>query len=139
MSVPIKNFDHFGVATDDFERSRTLYEDVLGLESIAPHQTGHKFTLAWYKDVNGSEVHITKRDPDFGKDTGFNQTMHHHVAFEVASLDKTKAELERNGFEYYETRGEGVVRRRQIYVTEPSGLLLELFEERDPAQLEEAS
>jgi catechol 2,3-dioxygenase-like lactoylglutathione lyase family enzyme len=130
MSAVIKSFDHFGVATDDFERTCLLYEKVLGLKAIPKPPMGPKFTLAWYADEDGNEIHINQRDESFAPPGTFNRALINHVAFEVPSLDDAKVELEKAGFAYWETpRGEGVLHRKQLYVTdEPSGLILELFE-----------
>ena len=130
MPIEIKAFDHVLVPTDDLGRTREFYEDVLGLDRIQPLATGYKkFEMAWFEG-RGKEIHIVRRDAELTEATGeeFNQTMRSHIGFEVASLDDAKAELERRGFSYYEQKGEGVLSRRQIYVEDPSGLVVELFE-----------
>jgi catechol 2,3-dioxygenase-like lactoylglutathione lyase family enzyme len=130
MAMGIESFDHFGVATDDFERTCALYENVLGLKRIDPPAIGPNFTLAWFTDEHGNQVHINERDENFAPPGTFNRAVINHAAFEVKSLAEAKVELEKAGFSYWETpQGEGVLHRRQLYVTdEPSGLFLELFE-----------
>jgi catechol 2,3-dioxygenase-like lactoylglutathione lyase family enzyme len=130
MSAQIEGFNHFGVATDDFDRTCLLYEKVLGLTPIPKPPMGPKFTLAWYADEHGNEVHINERDESFAPPGTFNRALINHAAFEVKSLAAAKTELEKAGFTYWETPpGEGVLHRKQLYVTdEPSGFILELFE-----------
>ncbi len=136
MPIVLKGFNHAGFACDDIERTRVLCEEVLGLEPVPSLATGFKgFTLAWYRDADGNEYHVSARIPDLpeqlGWTTDFNPSLHQHVAFEVESLDEAKAELERHGFAYFEFRGEGIQTRNQLYVqVEESGQMLELFETR---------
>lgn len=134
MAMVIKGLDHVGFATDDFERTRALCEDILGLEPVPSLATGFsKYRLAWYRDKDGVEYHVSKRIPDLEEQTGlgFNPSMNQHVAFEVESLEDAKAHLESNGFEYFEFQGQGVLSRKQLYVTlEEFGMMLELFETR---------
>jgi catechol 2,3-dioxygenase-like lactoylglutathione lyase family enzyme len=141
MTLAIRRLNHIGFATDDFERTRALCEDVLGLEPVPPLPTGYAhYTLAWFRDRDGNEYHVSKRIADLCEHTGsdFNQSLNSHVAFEVESLEEAKAQLERHGFQYHELRGEGILSRKQLYVLlEDFGLMLELFETRrdaEPAQ-----
>ena len=132
MAVNIKGFDHAGFSTDDFDRTRTLVENVLGLEPIPSLKAGFPdYKLAWYKDSAGNEYHVSARIPDLAERLGadFNQSMYPHVAFEVESLEQAKEELERHGFEYHELKDDGILARKQVYVLlEESGQMLELFE-----------
>ena len=134
MGFVIKKLDHVGFATDDLERTRALCEDILGLQPIPSLATGFSnYRLAWYRDEEGTEYHVSTRIPDLHERTGlgFNQSLNNHVAFEVESLEDAKAHLERHEFEYHELSSEGVVSRKQIYVLlEELGLMLELFETR---------
>jgi catechol 2,3-dioxygenase-like lactoylglutathione lyase family enzyme len=134
MAVAIKRLDHVGFATDDLERTRALCEDILGLEPIPSLATGYShYKLAWYRDQDGTEYHVSRRIPDLTTQTGakLNQSMYQHVAFEVESLEDAKAELEKHGFDYSELKAEGVMSRKQLYVLlEDFGMMLELFETR---------
>jgi glyoxylase I family protein len=130
MAVEVLKFDHIGMATPDFERTRTLYEDVLGLKTIPKPPMGPKFPLAWYADDLGNEVHVNERDESFAPPGTFNRALINHAAFEVRDLEEAKKALEEHGFSYWQTPlGEGVFHRKQVYVTdEDSGFILELFE-----------
>jgi len=137
MPTTLKGLDHVAFATDDFDRTRALCEDVLGLEPIPTLAVGYPgYQLAWYKDRDGTEYHVSRRIADLHEQLGsaFNQSRYSHVAFEVVSLDDAKAQLAANGFEYHELTREGIVTRRQLYVlVEESGLMLELFETVRPS------
>jgi len=136
MPIVLKGFNHAGFACDDIERTRVLCEEVLGLEPVPSLATGFKgFRLAWYRDADGNEYHVSARIPDLpeklGSSSDFNPSMHQHVAFEVEDLEDAKAHLERHGFDYHEMTGEGIQVRKQLYVqVEESGQVLELFETR---------
>jgi glyoxylase I family protein len=132
VGVKVKGFDHVLVPTDDLARTEEFYKEILGLQEITPEATGYdRFEMSWFEG-RGGEIHIVKRDPELTKATGasFNQTMQSHIAFEVEDLEASKAELDRRGYSYYEPRGEGVLARKQLYVEDPSGLIVELYEQR---------
>ena len=134
MPIEVKGFNHVLVPTGDVDSTRAFYRDVLGLEPIKPLATGYQhFNMAWL-DGRGQEIHIVERNPGLTEETGedFNQTMQSHIAFEVTSIDDAKTELESRGLDYYEQKGEGILTRRQIYVEDPSGLVVELFETKSP-------
>lgn len=135
----IGRLDHVGFAVADLARMGALYEDIVGLTRVNRLVTGYeRFRAAWYMDEHGREVHLYAPDEEFAERTNsaLNRTLYHHVAFEVADFDAAKDRLDRAGFVYYETHGEGVLSRRQLYVEEPAGYLLELFEQRDDVERE---
>jgi catechol 2,3-dioxygenase-like lactoylglutathione lyase family enzyme len=134
MAVRLKNIDHVGFSTDDFDRTRALVEDVLGLKPVPSLATGFSgFRLAWYRDKDGVEFHVSSRIPDLAEKLGmdFNPSLYPHVAFEVESIEQAKQELDRLGFEYHELSDPGILVRDQLYVLlEETGQMLELFETR---------
>ena len=132
MPITIKRLDHVAFATDEFDRTRALCEEVLQLKPVGIPATGFDgYKLAWFHDNDGVEYHVSKKLPDLVEKThsGFNQSLYSHVAFEVESLEDAKEHLTELGFEYHELKGEGILSRKQLYVLiEDLGLMLELFE-----------
>jgi glyoxylase I family protein len=135
MAIEARNLAHVLVPTDDVEASRKFYGDILGLDAITPPATGYSFDLAWF-ERDGSEIHIVRRDmavEGFSED--FNPSLQPHVAFEVADIEAAREQLDANGYQYHEANGAGVLSRLQIFVRDPSGFVVELFQ-RKPDEAE---
>lgn len=130
----LMGLDHVAFATEHFDRTRALCEDVLGLKPVPSLATGSdRYRLAWYEDSNGIEYHVAQKIPDLTEALGvdFNPSLYSHVAFEVEDIEEAKKHLTELGFEYHEWTGHGVMSRRQLYVVlEEAGQMLELFENR---------
>jgi glyoxylase I family protein len=135
MAMKTRGMRHVLVPSDDIEKTRQFYADVLGLEPVEPMTTGYSFNLAWFQSA-GYEIHCVKKDEGVRAWTGtdFNPTMQPHIAFEVEDYEAAKEELRKNDIEFYEAHGEGVLARKQLFVQDPSGFYLELYEPGDQVE-----
>jgi catechol 2,3-dioxygenase-like lactoylglutathione lyase family enzyme len=123
---------HFALVVSDLDRSRRFYGEQLGMEE---RQRPPNFTFggAWYR-AGGQEIHLilagdTTSEPGW-KDPGASARagLAMHLAVEVDNLDAERARLESVGLGLFAgplERGDGIV---QLYVEDPDGHLVELFE-----------
>jgi catechol 2,3-dioxygenase-like lactoylglutathione lyase family enzyme len=126
----VKAFNHVLVSTSDLSRTVEFYENVLGLEAFQPPDTGRAFNMRWYRSRDGVEVHVVEKNPNAAfPGSSFNPTMQPHMGFEVDGLDDAKEMLLRSGTDVYEPAGTGVLSRKQVLFRDPSGLVVELFED----------
>ncbi len=117
---------HVLVLTDDLERSRTFYTDVLGFEE-ADTPAELPFRGVWLAHEGEVCVHLADRESyaAFFATLGLSAGVPvDHVAFRVSDLDAAGARLEAAGVDAFANVAPGRV--RQLYVTDPNGLRVEL-------------
>jgi len=123
---------HYALVVSDPERSRRFYGDSIGMEEI-PRPPKFTFEGAWFR-AGGQEIHLISthdttqpagwKEPGPGAKVGLAM----HLALEVDDLAAARERLAGHGVEEFSgpmPRGDGVV---QIYVRDPDGHLIELFE-----------
>lgn len=123
---------HCGLLVGDLAASRRFYGGALGLPEV-PRPSNFTFAGAWFR-VGPDEVHLI----DAGDTTGvpglpeqgpsIQVGLITHLAFEVDSLAAARARLAEHGVDLAAgpmQRGDGV---EQIYVRDPDGYVVELFE-----------
>ncbi len=131
-----------GIVSSDLDRTRKFYLGFLGMEEV-PRPSNFVFEGAWFNANNRDQIHVILEkdtsseagipDPGVGKSGGMST----HIAFEVDDLDTyiTKANLMGYGLvggPY--NRGLGA---RQIYIEDPDGYQIELFERTDQMESDE--
>jgi glyoxylase I family protein len=111
-SFPIRNL----------ERSRTFYEDVLGLKEIPRPDLG--FRGAWYA-AGPFEVHLIEvpEGVDVGESPPSLNPLARHAAFSVTDYAATVEHLKSHGLEVLETGAE----IGQMWVRDPDGHIIELI------------
>jgi catechol 2,3-dioxygenase-like lactoylglutathione lyase family enzyme len=133
MSIKIMGLEHALVSTDDFDSTRKFYGNVLGLEPIPPFDSEHVYEHASF-ECAGNQIHIVRGDPSLDTHmttdpaVSFNPSMQPHIAFRVESIAACRDALDSAGYPYYAVREEGVIGRSQVFVRDPAGFVVELFE-----------
>jgi catechol 2,3-dioxygenase-like lactoylglutathione lyase family enzyme len=133
MPIRVLCLEHALVPTDDFERTREFYGHVLGLRTIPPLKSGYDFGVASFECAQ-NQVNLIRRDPNL--DTymtthpkiHFNASMQPHLGFEVEDIVQCREELDKGGYSYYAVGEEGVIGRSCLFVRDPGGFVVELFE-----------
>jgi catechol 2,3-dioxygenase-like lactoylglutathione lyase family enzyme len=117
---------HVLVLTDDLESSRTFYTEALGFEETeTPPQL--PFRGVWLAHEGQVCVHLADRETyaaffaTLGLPAGAPVD---HVAFRATDLDAASARLEAAGVDAFPNVAPGLL--RQLYVTDPNGLRIEL-------------
>lgn len=127
--MTVESLDHINIVTTDLDRAEAFYRDLLALEErAAPPPLTHA-TARWMHDSGGRAVlHLNGLDAPrlFDRNMAAGPTgALHHVAFRCVGYGDVLARIERLGLDHHlnEVPAAGL---RQIFVTDPDGVLLEL-------------
>jgi len=114
---------HYSLDTEDVERARGFYGDLLGLDEIERPDFG--FPGAWYQ-AGPVQLHLIQIPPgvDVGTVAPQLTPLANHIAFEIDDYEAVKAELEAAGCELIGLGGEV----GQLFVRDPDGNLVELIQ-----------
>lgn len=133
MPIKVLSLEHALVPTDDFERTREFYSHVLGLRTVPTHESGYDFGVATFECAK-NQVNVIRRDPKLDTqmttdpEIHFNASMQPHLGFEVEDIAQCREELEKAGYPYYAVGEEGIIGRSSVFVRDPGGFVVELFE-----------
>ncbi len=125
----VKNLNHVNIQTRDMAGTVAFYNDLLGLEARVAPQRDPALRQWLYDSRDMAVIHLNlfgsdntvPRDVQPGAPTGAI----HHVAFECDGFDEMIDRLKARGlaFERADIPSIGL---RQIFVTDPNNVLLEL-------------
>jgi catechol 2,3-dioxygenase-like lactoylglutathione lyase family enzyme len=118
--MQVRALDHAAIKTARLEETRAFFVDVLGLTVGA--RPNFDFPGYWLYADGKDIVHLVETD---AAKTPSEAASINHFALRVADIDAAAAELSRRGvaFKREETPGAEL---RQIYVTDPNGVRVEL-------------
>ncbi len=104
--MKIKRIEHVGIVVGNLERSRALWEDVLGIPLSGEEGIdGRPVKLAFYP-VGGSMVELiagTQPDSKHAKMVAEGKGGLNHICFEVENIDEALAELKAKGVPLLDT------------------------------------
>jgi len=128
LALKIKRFLHAAVPiTRDLQANRVFYERILGFK-VDPSRPLIPGIDGYWLNVGDREIqlHLTSHDKQAGP-VGGNPAFNiadSHLAFAVENLDECKRQLASEGIPFHETTIVGG--RRQVFLRDPSGNLIEL-------------
>ena len=133
MPISLRGFRHVLIPTDHVDATRDFYSKILGLKQVRmPTMNDMDLTLDWLKSGD-VELHIVQKTPvrKNRPPEAFNTTMQPHIAFEVDDFAAARDTLIREGHEILQESPirEGVSERKQLWLRDPSGMVVELYEE----------
>jgi catechol 2,3-dioxygenase-like lactoylglutathione lyase family enzyme len=122
--------DHVNIQTPDVARTARFLADVLDLRPAPPFPGADMGQVTWLFDAADRPIiHVTAPGMTFADDPapvpGSGTGALHHVAFACTGHDAMIARLERLGLAF-RVRDIAPIGLRQIFVSEPNGVLLEL-------------
>ncbi len=121
--------DHVNIVTADLDRAEHFYRDLLLLEPRPAPPPLTRATARWLYDAGGRAVlHLNSRDAPrlFDRDMAAGPTgALHHVAFRCAGFDAMLQRLAALGLDH-RRNDVTTIGLRQLFVTDPDGVLLEL-------------
>lgn len=125
----IKAIHHVAILTDDYERSKHFYIDVLGFEALKEtyreERKSYKLDLA----INGQYQVELFSFPEFKERASFpEQKGLRHLAFAVADIEQSVAELVSKGVDVQGIRIDELTNRKFCFFYDPNGQPLELYE-----------
>lgn len=131
--MPVSHIEHYLVQTDDIEKTRDWYVDVLGLTE-GPHPE-FNFPVAWVYSGDEPLIHITlggdqvseNRKEYLGQQSTetYGSGAIDHIAFRATDLDEMIAHLNTNNVEFTE-RQAGNGELYQLFLFDPNGVKIEL-------------
>jgi catechol 2,3-dioxygenase-like lactoylglutathione lyase family enzyme len=122
MSISVGKLDHYNVSTRDLGATVRFYEDILGL--VNGPRPPFDFPGAWLYSDGHPVLHlndISPTDTPQRPDSGVID----HVAFGSRGFEAMKQHLAGKGVEYRVNVVPNST-RRQIFLTDPNNVLLEL-------------
>jgi len=125
----IKAIHHVAILTDNYERSKAFYTDVLGFVIIAEtyraERKSHKLDLA----INGQYQIELFSFPEYKERASFpEQKGLRHLAFVVENIEESVAELVAKNVEVQGIRTDELTNKRFCFFYDPNGQPLELYE-----------
>lgn len=127
--MEIKGIHHVAILTDDYERSKSFYTEVLGFEILKEtyreERQSYKLDLA----INGQYQIELFSFPEFKERASFpEQKGLRHLAFAVEDIEKSVAELVSKGVDIQGIRTDDLTSRKFCFFYDPNGQPLEVYE-----------
>ena len=115
---------HTSFLIADLIKSRTFYEDVLGLQ-LNPHRPAMSFDGVWYDVAVNQQIHLLLLpNPETGLQRPAHGGRDRHVALAVSGIAQLMARLNQAGIAYTLSQSG----RRAVFCRDPDGNALEFVE-----------
>ena len=127
--MKIKAIHHIAVLTDDYQRSKAFYTDVLGFTVI--RETWRPERQSWKLDLAIAGVYQIElfSFPDFRERASYPEAKGlRHLAFAVEDVEAAAEELRSKGVEAEAVRIDPLTQKKFVFSTDPNGQPLELYE-----------
>ena len=129
MAIEVKTMDHVTIVSQDLERTKQFYVDLLGMRLV--ERPGFAFPGLWFQ-AGQTQIHVNVEGEEAGPtakswDRGSVVSRGHHIAFLVDDAQAACDELKSQGVEIAagpKRRPDGPL---QFYIFDPDGNLVELF------------
>jgi len=131
--MKISAIHHIALLTDDYERSKRFYTEILGFEVI--RETYRAERQSWKLDLAIAGVYQIElfSFPDFRERSSYPEaTGLRHLAFAVADVEAAAAELKEKNVPVEPVRIDELTHKKFVFFTDPNGQPLELYEEPLP-------
>lgn len=130
MSKFISSIHHVAIICSDYEKSKYFYSQILEFKII--HEAYRKERMSYKLDLavnDNIQIELFSfPNPPLRPSTPEAQGLR-HLAFLVADLDESIAQLARHGVACEDIRIDEFTLRRFTFFKDPDGLPLELYEE----------
>lgn len=125
----IKGIHHVAILTDDYERSKIFYTDILGFkilgETFRAERNSYKLDL----EINGQYQIELFSFPEFKERASFpEQKGLRHLAFAVENIEESVAELVTKEVAVQGIRIDELTGKKFCFFYDPNGQPLELYE-----------
>lgn len=127
--MKIKGIHHVAILTDDYERSKRFYMDVLGFVAVKETYREERKSYKLDLSINGQYQVELFSFPEFKERASFpEQKGLRHLAFAIDDIDLAVAELIEKGVEAEAIRTDELTNKRFCFFYDPNGQPLELYE-----------
>ncbi len=127
--MKINRIHHIAILTDDYQKSKAFYTEVLGFEILKETyrevRQSYKLDLA----INGIYQIELFSFPEFKERNSFPESKGlRHLAFEVENVDEAVAELRSKNVDVQDVRVDEITGKRFAFFYDPNGQPLEMYE-----------
>ncbi|MBC7423172.1 MAG: VOC family protein [Ferruginibacter sp.] len=125
----IKAIHHVAILTDDYERSKVFYTNVLGFTILAETYREDRKSYKLDLSINGQYQIELFSFPEFKERASFpEQKGLRHLAFAVEDIETSVAELVSKGVDVQGIRTDELTNKKFCFFYDPNGQPLELYE-----------
>jgi glyoxylase I family protein len=126
----IRAIHHIAILTDDYEKSKRFYTEILGFtvirETYREARQSYKLDLA----IAGKYQIELFSFPDYRERGSYPEAKGlRHLAFAVDNVEAAAAELQAKGVPIEPVRIDELTQKKFVFFTDPNGQPLELYEE----------
>lgn len=128
----IRSIHHIAILTDDYEKSKWFYTDVLGFEVI--RETWRAERNSWKLDLAIAGLYQIElfSFPDFRERGSYPEAKGlRHLAFAVEDVAAAASELMAKNVQVGPIRIDGITGKKFAFFDDPNGQPLELYEEKN--------
>jgi methylmalonyl-CoA/ethylmalonyl-CoA epimerase len=133
--MKIKRITHIGVGVIDADKSKTLFQEILGLPVTGEERVGElKTVFLPVGETNLELVQSTEADGVMNKFIEKRGEGIHHIALEVENIDQAVEELKAKGVPLIDQQPRPGAHHTRVAFLHPkgtNGILIELVEESD--------
>ena len=128
----IRSIHHVAILTDDYQRSKHFYTEILGFEILSEvyreARQSYKLDLA----IDGLYQIELFSFPESRERASYPEAKGlRHLAFEVEDIEAAVSELHSKGVQTEEIRVDEFTNKRFCFFNDPNGQPLELYENAD--------
>lgn len=128
-NMNIKAIHHIAILTDDYEKSKTFYTEVLGFEIISETYRAERKSYKLDLAINGLYQVELFSFPDYRERGSYPEAKGlRHLAFLVDDVDAAAKELKEKGVDVQEVRVDELTGKRFVFFYDPNRQPLELYE-----------
>lgn len=120
---------HVAIITSDYQKSKTFYTEVLGLEIIRENYRKERDSYKLDLKIGSNQIELFSFPNAPARVNGPEAVGLRHLCFEVANVDEVKRSLEKKGIDVEEVRVDSYTAKRYTFFKDPDGLPLELYEQ----------
>lgn len=126
----IKAIHHIAILTDDYERSKQFYTEVLGFSIIRETYRKERDSYKLDLSIAGRYQVELFSFPDYRERGSYPEAKGlRHLAFAVGDVEAAAAELYAKGVPVEPVRIDELTQKKFVFFTDPNGQPLELYEE----------
>ena len=125
----IHSIHHIAILTDDYERSKRFYTEVLGFEVIRETYRAERKSYKLDLAIAGLYQIELFSFPEFRERGSYPEAKGlRHLAFAVDNVDAAAAELKAKGVPVEPVRVDEITQKKFVFFTDPNGQPLELYQ-----------
>lgn len=125
----IRSIHHIAILTDDYEKSKRFYTEVLGFEAIRETYRAERRSYKLDLAIGGLYQIELFSFPDFRERGSYPEAKGlRHLAFAVDNVDEAAEALRAKGVEVEPVRIDELTQKKFVFFTDPNGQPLELYE-----------